>query len=388
MGTATAHKAKPANDAVESVPSTSDIVFPRKGRMGGRYGSALLKLGLVVIGSLFALILFEVLFRVVSALHPMRPTRSDRPAFYYAPQNSFRAQDYAYDMAKPEGTFRIAIIGDSFTYPTYLQFDDAFPKRLERMLNLNTAHGEHQRAEVLNFGRMGASTKSEVSLVKKALRYHPDLVLLEITLNDPEPKNFHEFAAKHPERYTSGELKIDAASHPFLSHWKSLVYLLARLHNARTYSSLLTYYDDVYNDTARWNQFSGALDEIQQLTANSGAHIGAVVFPFFYFPIDDRYPFQQLHNRIHTLLDEKKFAYTDLTESFAEMTPERLHIIVGHDSHPNEIAHRIAAESIYMWLEKQKLLPADLTIRRSGRRKVLRKHSSAPNRGIRTTPMQ
>jgi hypothetical protein len=36
---------------------------------------------------------------------------------------------------------------------------------------------------------------------------------------------------------------------------------------------------------------------------------------------------------------------------------ERLQVIPGVDRHPNEIAHRMAAEKIYLWMEDQKLLP-------------------------------
>lgn len=366
------------SEAVPALPSNRPYYF-RLAQLLRR--PVVLNSAVALFGCLSALILFEVFFRVTTALYPPKQAKPDRPAFYYAPEESRKAQDYAYPLAKPANTFRVAVIGDSFTYPTYLQFDDAFPKRLERMLNLGRMKEDRRRAEVLNFGRMGASTRSEIGLVKKALAYQPDLVLLEITLNDPEPRNFHQYAAKHPERYTSGELRIDAESHPLLSHWKSLVYLLTRVHNARTHSSLLRYYDDIYNDEDRWNEFSGAIDEIHHLAARSGARLGAVVFPFFYFPIDDRYPFRQLHDRIHRLLDRKPIPYTDLEHSFADVATERLHVMVGKDSHPNEIAHRIAAESIYLWLEEEKLIPDDLVIRRRAEdRRVLRKKRH-PNEG-------
>ena len=38
---------------------------------------------------------------------------------------------------------------------------------------------------------------------------------------------------------------------------------------------------------------------------------------------------------------------------------ERLQIRPGVDGHPNEIAHRIAAESLYAWLEKEQLVLAE-----------------------------
>jgi hypothetical protein len=39
-----------------------------------------------------------------------------------------------------------------------------------------------------------------------------------------------------------------------------------------------------------------------------------------------------------------------------------MQVIPGVDRHPNEIAHRMAAERIYLWLEEQKLLPQSALI--------------------------
>jgi len=42
----------------------------------------------------------------------------------------------------------------------------------------------------------------------------------------------------------------------------------------------------------------------------------------------------------------------------------------GKDSHPNEIAHRIAAEQIYLWLERIDLLPKEIVIREKYRKRT------------------
>ena len=39
-------------------------------------------------------------------------------------------------------------------------------------------------------------------------------------------------------------------------------------------------------------------------------------------------------------------------------------MIPGVDRHPNELGHRIAGEQIYLWLEKQGLLPEELKIKK------------------------
>jgi hypothetical protein len=52
----------------------------------------------------------------------------------------------------------------------------------------------------------------------------------------------------------------------------------------------------------------------------------------------------------------------DLSPLYIGIPLERLQVIPGVDRHPNEIAHRMAAERIYLWLEELKLLPQQALI--------------------------
>jgi hypothetical protein len=47
----------------------------------------------------------------------------------------------------------------------------------------------------------------------------------------------------------------------------------------------------------------------------------------------------------------------DLSAMYQGIPLERLQVIPGVDRHPNEIAHRMAAEKIYLWLESQEMIP-------------------------------
>lgn len=44
----------------------------------------------------------------------------------------------------------------------------------------------------------------------------------------------------------------------------------------------------------------------------------------------------------------------------------------GKDPHPNEIAHRIASEQIYLWLENLHLLPKEIVIKEKYRKRTKR----------------
>jgi len=94
--------------------------------------------------------------------------------------------------AKPPGTFRIAVLGDSQTEALQVEREETFAAVLEEELSsCRTAPpgwaGEGRpRFEVLNFGVAGYGTAQELlTLREEALAYDPDLVLLAVyTGND------------------------------------------------------------------------------------------------------------------------------------------------------------------------------------------------------------
>ncbi|RME58870.1 MAG: SGNH/GDSL hydrolase family protein, partial [Candidatus Dadabacteria bacterium] len=139
---------------------------------------------LLVFGLISAFLLVEIYLRF---FYKEPSPWLDRPQYYYAHSLSTTFQDYPYPEKKEKGKYRIAVIGDSFTFGAYVQFFDAFPKKLETILNLNS---REKKVEVINYGVPGYSTSHEVSLVKKAIQDGADLVIVQLTLNDPELKPY------------------------------------------------------------------------------------------------------------------------------------------------------------------------------------------------------
>ena len=78
-------------------------------------------------------------------------------------------------------TFHILALGDSFTYGYYVHNDEAWPSRLEEVLNqrLDT------RVQVLNAGVPGYTIVDQLDyLLDKGLRLEPDLVVIGFYTND------------------------------------------------------------------------------------------------------------------------------------------------------------------------------------------------------------
>ncbi len=307
-------------------------------------------MALLLGSSLFCLVLLEIGFRVFSSLAVPPPQWSDRPRHYYFQEGAVNYQDYIYSKQKPPGTFRIAVVGDSFTYGEKLQNDDTLPKRLERFLNLNSSQ---PKVEVMNFGVPGYSTRSEVRLARQAIvSWDADLVLLQITLNDPElvPKS-----AADRNRDETGKLKL---SQPIFQYWKSLAFVLERLNNSASHEDYQDYFFDLFENPKSWNNFRAGLDEFSDTVRKRDRQVFAFVFPLLSHPLDERYPFMPLHQKIATQLDANKIPYVDLFPAFHGVPQERLVVEPGKDRHPNEIANRIAAEALLLALAKTDLIPA------------------------------
>ncbi len=57
-----------------------------------------------------------------------------------------------------------------------------------------------------------------------------------------------------------------------------------------------------------------------------------------------------MHDRLHEALANEQVRFLDLLNDYRGRDPFRLQVIPFVDSHPNEIAHRLAAESIFEYL--------------------------------------
>ena len=93
---------------------------------------------------------------------------------YIAPMrtNSRGLRDRERDYAKPEGVFRILILGDSFMQASQVPYEASLPALLEEALG-------HGGVEVINMGVQAYGTAQElIYMQEEGLKYAPDLALL------------------------------------------------------------------------------------------------------------------------------------------------------------------------------------------------------------------
>lgn len=83
-------------------------------------------------------------------------------------------------IAKPAGTYRIAVLGDSLVEGLQSPIEKTFGYRIGENLSKKL----NRPIEVLNFGNSGYSTAQEYLQLKKVWKYSPDLVLLGYSNRD------------------------------------------------------------------------------------------------------------------------------------------------------------------------------------------------------------
>ncbi len=96
--------------------------------------------------------------------------------------NSAEMRDREHPLDKPDGVYRIAVLGDEYSEAFDVPIQRTWWWQLPRMLQ---ACPSPRPVEVLNFAVGGYGTAQElVMLETTALRYQPDLVLLQFSPND------------------------------------------------------------------------------------------------------------------------------------------------------------------------------------------------------------
>lgn len=273
--------------------------------------------------------------------------------------NSEGWRDDEHPMQKPPGTFRILGLGDSYLFGQGVKRDDLFIERLGQLLS--PANGT-ARIETINTGRSGYNTKLELSLLEdRGFAYDPDLVILCFIPNDVEPdlttrKPKVEFFTEFTVSYTDGDWLSN-----YSELWMFVRRTIAYQRHAKSY--LDRSIESYRNHSEKWQSCRASLLEIHNLCEAHEIPLLVVIFPFF-INLDGDYPFQLIHDQVTSACQEAKIPVLDLRETFRGFHGPELWVHPT-DQHPNERAHKLAAEAISQKIVEAGWLPSgpDLTAR-------------------------
>ncbi len=247
--------------------------------------------------------------------------------------NSHGLRDREYSKAKPANTFRIAVIGDSFTMPSGVTIEDAYHTVLEDRLN---REGDGRSYEVLNFGIGGYGMRQYLGAMEHKIRsFDPDLILVAFCAETD-----HQVT---PGRRFRGIYKVKDRSYPFFE------------------SFALKVFTDFYGP--RHNR--GLVTAGLAISSNQREYMAEFFSRMATFSKDSEIPVAvpYLSNRprnpeiVRDIVTANGLPFVDVSSSFRE-TNFRDYIIYAIDGHPNAEANKIFADRIYDFLTAERLLIA------------------------------
>lgn len=134
---------------------------------------------------------------------------------YTINSKGFRDKNYSY--VKPNGTYRIILIGDSYVFGGSVNDNETFDYFMEKKLNEMPL----PKIEVLNLGVWGFNTKHEVQRLKElGSKFSPDLVLMFYFQNDLENE---EMADKMMYYFTHALERLNISSEKAFLAYKNML---------------------------------------------------------------------------------------------------------------------------------------------------------------------
>lgn len=313
--------------------------------------------GLVFVTALaFSLVAAEFALR---AAFRAVTSAGDTRTYFHQPEarvNSLGFREREFPLAKPDGVYRIAVIGDSLTWGPGVPVSDRFSNLIERFLSEKGRPGSTY--EALNFGISGWDTEDEVRILRElVLKTDPDFVLLQWYTNDFEN-------GYHLERPRPAPLVRPATLHLKLLRSSALYALLdpkwtALQEMVGLVESFPAYMYRRFGDP----EGPDSAYEIERLREFVGEcrkrriPLGIVLFPNV-GPglIRGTYEYDYLHERVLAACRDEGVTCVDLRSTFAAYASYGTLWVTPLDPHPSPLANRRAAERLMeafgrTWLE-------------------------------------
>lgn len=278
--------------------------------------------------------------------------------------NSRGLRDEEYDYAKPPGTLRIVAVGDSSLFGWGVPFESTSMEVLERMLN---ADGAQPTVQVLNFATPGYNTAIEADVfIRKALRYDPDIVLVNFNTNDYDVPAFMRL----PEDYaTLRRSFVFDMLYRYYEAWTGVPPQELPVFDFATRTLTLEEADrldedpglpDEYRYMVGTRGFRRAMEKL--VAAARAANVEVVVFDVRIYPgLHDSYAPNAFRDSQRDLLERLSQElgyhwlntypyYVDYMNAHPDEPFPRVFSVTDTDSHPSVLAHEINARALYDFL--------------------------------------
>ena len=254
----------------------------------------------------------------------------------------FRGPDFG---PRRAGVRRVVVLGDSFTEGQGVKEPDTTAAVLERLLN----EGEPGRWEVLNCGRRATDFPALFGVFEDALALGPDVFVYAMVLNDGDRSPAFQARQTYVNDWIldRGRMLIGRPDHQLGALDSRVAELLRdRMATWRIGRETARWYREMYGpaNQAGWERTQGRLREMDRRVREKGGAFLVATWPLL-VGLQGRYPFAETSGTIAAFLDGAGIARHDFLPALRGRPDESLWVHPV-DHHPNEIGHRLAAESL------------------------------------------
>jgi len=301
----------------------------------------------VLFGLVIALIFLEVFLRIYFKEDYSVP--SHRNLIFkktweqkYANLNSLGYRDHEFNINKDKNVFRILTFGDSMTWGVGVKdIDNLYTELLEKKLNSKSNNLEY---EVINAAKNAMGVEYYLNALKnEGLFLEPDLVMISFFFNDIEGEKLNKPKPFLPEKI----------------HWalSRMSYVYWYSYNAIDMFIKKNRYLDYYisyssSDSKEWKRFKKSWIEIHKICSENNLNLCVVLLPMLGLK-NNIEEIDSVYDRVGKLSEENGAKVINLTSIINQYDSRKLRVGIT-DAHPNEIGHRLYADSIYDFLMLKK----------------------------------
>ena len=265
--------------------------------------------------------------------------------------NALRFREASFAPKRP-GVRRVMVVGDSFTEGQGVKQDDTFVRALDRIF----AAKAPGRWEVLNCGRRGADFPALYEAFEEVLPFDPDVVVYAMVLNDAvQSPEFHARQTYLNDWIQDGvRMAQTSGEDPEPGLWSPRLFAFVRdrVVSARVGRESTRWYLEMYGEPNRdgWERTKSLIRDMDRRMHERGGRFLLALWPLL-VDLEGAYPFAPVHETIHRFCAASGISDHDLRVALRGGATSMLWVHPV-DRHPNEIAHRRAAESLAPVLQR------------------------------------
>lgn len=263
----------------------------------------------------------------------------NKEAFLYGVNikiNSQGFRDKEYSLEKPKETYRIMVLGDSFTLGWGVPIEDVYSKVLEKKLNENS---KGNKFEVINTALGNYNTQMEYEVLKeKYLQFEPDMIIVGYYPNDPE------LTKKFSEKSLATIYKRNSYTYAFF--WDRIVNIKTKFAARKSNNGYTGYVHELYKEDFEGRKLmESSLNGIIDLAKKNNITVIVIVLPQFFGDFKN-YEFTEVFQAVNSITSKKGVLSIDMVQYFKGYEIKDL-IISFEDAHPNKLGHRIIADVLH-----------------------------------------